>query len=322
MYRIRLIDIDNDEKIRRGKAVFPNLALMKLSSWHKRQGDEVAFYDPMFDQNIDTVYMSKIFNFTPDYPWPVNAKRILRGGSGYCIEVGKDGKEHFQYDKDICLPNEIEHSFPDYELYGISDTAYGFMSRGCPRGCGFCIVGNKEGRRSRKVADLSEFWNGQKKIELMDPNTLACGEWKDILGQLSESQALVDINQGCDIRLMTDEKAEMIRKIRMRSIHFAFDNPEDAPIIKPKLKAFKDITRWERKKVMVYCLVNFQSNLEEDLDRIYYIRSLNFQPYVMIYEKYKLPQKHILRRLQRWVNNPIIFWSTNSFKDYLDRIGQ
>jgi len=114
----------------------------------------------------------------------------------------------------------IEHIYPDYSLYGITDTAYGFLSRGCPRGCEFCHVAAKEGKCSYKVADLSEFWHGQKNIILCDPNVIACPDWKELLQQLIDSKAIVNINQGIDIRIMTDEKAEMIKRIRVYNVHF------------------------------------------------------------------------------------------------------
>lgn len=144
---------------------YPNLPLMKLSAWHKKQGDNVAWYIPIAHgfprPPMDKVYMSKVFSFTPDYWDFVNAKEIVKGGSGYCIKL-IDGKEIYEKDHDTQLPYEIEHTYPDYELYGITDTAYGFLTRGCPRGCDFCHVAAKEGKCSRKVADLSEFWKGQK----------------------------------------------------------------------------------------------------------------------------------------------------------------
>lgn len=223
--RIALIDVDGHN--------FPNLPLMKLSAWHKERGDRVERYDPLTAWNNppDIVYMSKVFSFTPDYPHPVIAKKeVIRGGTGYDYPKGGE-----------VLPEHIEHIYPDYSLYPkyCSDTAYGFLTRGCPRGCGFCIVGEKEGMRSRKVADLSEFWRGQKNIVLLDPNMFACREWEELADQLIESKAYVDFSQGCDIRIMTAEKAEKIRQIKMKQIHFAWDRYEDKKIIVPKFEEFK-----------------------------------------------------------------------------------
>ena len=187
---------------------------MKISAWHKAQGDSVEWYRPMFSGHMDKVYMSKVFSFTPDYEYYVDAEEIIKGGTGYAISL-VDGTEIFDKTKDRPLPDEIEHIYPDYSIYGITDTAYGFLTRGCPRNCAFCIVGKKEGLTSRKVADLTEFWSGQKNIVLNDPNILACKEWKDLLGQLEESRAKIDFNQGLDARLLTEEKCEAIARLRI-----------------------------------------------------------------------------------------------------------
>lgn len=311
--RIGLIDVDNYEKL---NDCYPNLPLMKLSAWHKKQGNSVEWYQPMFSGHMDKVYMSKVFSFTPEYPYFIDADEIERGGTGYCISV-VDGKEIFDKSKNKNLPDEIEHIYPDYEMYGITDTAYGFMSRGCPRGCGFCHVKDKEGLCSVKVADLDEFWNGQKYIELCDPNTLACPDWRDILQQLIDSKAWVDFNQGVDIRMMTEAKADMIRKIKIKNIHFAYDRYQDKAMIEPKFKMFADVTGWIRNKVSVYCLVGFDTTLEQDLDRIVFLRDIGFAPYVMVYNKQALPKGHILRKLQRYVNNRIIFNTCKTFDEYL-----
>lgn len=148
-----MIDVDGHN--------YPNLPLMKLSAWHKKQGDSVEWYNPMFSGHCDKVYMSKVFSFTPDYEYFIDSDEIIKGGSGYCINL-QDGKEVFDKSKDIQLPYEVEHIYPDYSLYGITDTAYGFLTRGCPRGCDFCHVEAKEGRASKKVADLSEFGKVRK----------------------------------------------------------------------------------------------------------------------------------------------------------------
>lgn len=173
--KIGLIDVDGHN--------YPNLPLMKISAYHKQKGDEVSWYEP-FDgmiKHYDKVYMSKVFSFSPDYERPIYADEIVKGGSGYCITIGEDGREKFDQEKNVSLPDEIEHIMPDYSLVvqdKFKDTAFGFMTRGCPRGCEFCIVGKKEGRRpAYKVADLDEFWSGQKNIELLDPNFFSSENW-------------------------------------------------------------------------------------------------------------------------------------------------
>ena len=307
--RIGLIDVDSHN--------YPNLALMKLSAWHKRQGDDVEWYDAFAD-HYDVVYMSKVFSFTPDYGYVIsNASKVIKGGTGYAIHGA--GGEHYHQHEDHALPSAIEHIMPDYSLYNITDTAYGFMTRGCPRGCDFCIVGKKEGLCSRKVADLSEFWSGQKNIVLNDPNILAAREWEDCLNQLAESKALIDFNQGLDIRLMTKAKAEAIARLRIAEIHFAWDRYEDRDRVLPKLKLFADVAspNIHKKQVhnaIVYVLVNHTSTIEQDLERIYTLRELGYWAYVMVYDKANA--NHIYTDMQRWCNNRFIFAKCPRFEDY------
>lgn len=278
----------------------------------------MTWYDPLISGKMDVVYMAKVFSFSSDYAWPVNADRIVKGGTGYHISL-QDGKEVWT-GEDVNLSDEIEHLYPDYSLYGITDKAYGFLSRGCPRACHFCHVKAKEGTKARKVADLDEFWKGQKDIEIMDPNILAVPESEDLLQQLVDSKARVDINQGLDARLLTERKLEIIRKIRMKCFHFAWDDPRDESKILPKLLMFKEmIPKSTRHNTTVYCLVNFNSELSRDLHRIYTIREMNMSPFVMIYDKAHADK--VYRKLQRWVNNPIIFNTVKRFEDYSRSIG-
>lgn len=298
---------------------FPNIPLMKLSAWHKARGDTVGWYEPLIhgfpNPPLDKVYMSKVFSFSPDYEYFVNAKEVVKGGSGYCISI-ENGKEVFDKSKDNELPYEIEHIYPDYSIYGITDTAYGFLTRGCPRGCNFCHVKVKEGLCSRKVADLSEFWNGQKNIVLCDPNILACKDWKSLLQQLVDSKAWIDINQGLDIRLMTEEKAELIKQMKIKELHFAWDRYEDKDIIVPKFKMFKEITQIDIRKLIVFVLCNFDTTIEQDLERIYTLRDLGYWAYVMLYDKEHIPKNSKLRKMARWVNMRSVFATTPKFEDY------
>lgn len=308
--RIGLIDVDGHN--------YPNLPLMKLSAWHKAQGDSVEWYEPLTSGHMDRVYLSKVFSFTPDYQYGIDSDEIIRGGSGYAISL-VDGKEVYDKSADNDLPYEIEHIYPDYSLYPdlTKDTAYGFLTRGCPRGCDFCHVEAKEGRCSVKVADLSEFWRGQKNIVLCDPNLIACKDWKDLLQQLIDSRAKVDFNQGIDIRLMTEEKAEMLSKLRVKRIHFAWDRYEDKDMILPKFQMFKDISKWGYSKLCVYVLTNFDTTFEQDLERVYTLRNMGYDPYIMVYDKAHTTTKDNVRRLQRWVNNRILFRAVPTFEQYV-----
>lgn len=292
---------------------FPSLPMMKLSAYHKAQGDTVDFVNHF--EHYDLVYASKVFSFTEDIEDRaiISADEIRKGGTGYCISVDKNGKEVFDETKNTSLPKEIEHIYPDYGLFPKYEYATGFLTRGCPRGCGFCVVGKKEGRCSCQVADLSEFWRGQKEIKLLDPNILACKDHEKLLLQLAESGARIDFTQGLDIRFTNSDNIELINKIRTPMLHFAWDNPkEDLTNYFVKF-AKQSIVKSDRNKA-VYVLTNFNSSIEEDLYRIYTLRDLGYSPYVMIYQKENAP--HEIRRLQRWCNCRWIFRSCADFNDY------
>lgn len=288
---IGLIDVDGHN--------FPNLALMKLAAYHRAQGDTVEWYRD--ERHYDTVYQSKVFDdtYTPDIDFIPQADTVIKGGTGY----GLDNK----------LPDAVEHVMPDYSLYGITDTAYGFLTRGCPRHCPFCVVGDKEGLRSQKVADLSEFWSGQKHITLLDPNILACPDRIELLEQLINSRAYVNFSQGLDIRLMNDDIADMLGRMRVKCIHFAWDNPKQ-----DLTEDFKHFAEAYRRKAhnykSVYILVNFNSTMEENLHRIYTVRDLGYDPYVMVYDKPHAP--HEIKQLQRWANNRFVFAKCKTFEEY------
>lgn len=292
--KIGLIDVDGHN--------FPNLALMKISAYHKMRGDDVEWAYPMAE--YDVVYQSKVFDdtYSLDIDWVPQADRIVKGGTGY----GLDNE----------LPYEIEHIYPDYSLYPelTRDTAYGFLTRGCPRHCKFCIVGDKEGLRSVKVADLSEFWRGQKYIKLLDPNLLCCRERLDLLEQLADSKAYVDFTQGLDIRAINPDVIERINRIKLKEIHFAWDNPEQDLTTDFAYYAGAAKHKPHGRFGTVYVLTNFGTTMEENLHRIYTLRDLGYDPYVMVYDKPNAPKD--IRRLQRWCNNRVIFKSCPDFRDY------
>ena len=310
--RIGLIDVDAES---RGKVRFPNLALMKISAWHKLRGDSVEWYNPLLSQHMDIVYMSKVFGdeYTKDYPYFVDATEVVKGGSGYALSV-VDGKEVYNKDLDHPLPSEIDHVMPDYSLYGIFDTAYGFLTKGCPNDCDFCHVCKMQGRQVRTFSRLSEWWNGQPNIVLLDPNLTASKDWDMHIQDLIESKAWVDFTQGLDLRFMTEKKISDLNRVKWKAIHFAWDKPDMD--MRPKLDAaMAGLDRANRHTVTVYILTNFNSTHEQDMHRIKQVREAGAQPYVMIYRKPTAPV--VTRKMQRWVNAPNIFWSVPTFDEYL-----
>ena len=283
--KIGLIDVDSHN--------FPNLCLMKISAYHKSKGDCVEWCN-LFE-HYDKVYMSRVFDntYTDDFLTAINADEIIKGGTGYDLENR--------------LPGEIEHQYPDYSLYPdlTKNTAYGFLTRGCPNNCPFCIFSKKEGRKSVKVANLSEFWSGQKYIKLLDPNLLACNEHINLLQQLRDSQATVDFTQGLDARLVTKSNIKLLSQIKVKTVHFAFDLMKNERKIVEGLKLYKESTGVDERKTGVYILTNYNTTHEEDLYRVYTVRDLGYMPYVMIYNKPDAPK--ITKDLQRWCNNRFIY---------------
>lgn len=293
--KVSLIDVDGHN--------WPNLALMKISAWHKAQGDSVEWWWGF--GRYDLAYMSRVFDdtYSQDIPEPLNAAVIVKGGTGY----GLDNR----------LPDEVEHIRPDYSLYpAAKNTAYGFLTRGCPRACPFCLVSAKEGRRSVQVADLSEFWTGQPEIKLLDPNLLACPRRMELLGQLSESGARVDFTQGLDARLLDKDVVDAINHIRLKEIHFAWDDMAQSGAVLRGLELYARhaARRPHGQYATVYVLTNYDTTLDDDLRRIDTLREMGYSPYVMIYDKPRAPRE--IRHLQRWCNNRLIFRSQPDFRKY------
>ena len=309
--KIGLIDVDGHH--------FPNLALMRISAYHKAKGDDVEWW--MGDLwHYDIVYKSKIFSdeYSNDDEDPMNADVVYKGGTGYAISLGSDGKEHYDKSKDKNLPDEIERMFPDYSIYPQHKFAVSMTSRGCPRGCDFCHVASKEGRCAVKVADVKDFWNGQEEIKVLDPNITACREKRDLMRQYKETGALIDFTQGIDIRLVNDDDIKDLSDMRINRLHFAWDNPKVD--LTEQFKRFSEkYRRKARSRKITYVLVNFNSTMEENLWRITTLFKLGYDPYVMIYNKPNAPKE--IRDLQRWCNNKIIFGAEPDFKKYDSKMG-
>lgn len=290
--KIGLIDVDSHNH--------PNLCLMKLSTYHRKRGDWVEWWKPT--GRYDLVYKSRVFTdtYSKDTIEVKNADEVIRGGTGYGTGAN--------------LPYEVEHSRPDYFIYPqFLGTAYGFLTRGCPRNCGFCIVSGKEGRKSVQVADLAEFWNGQGEIKLMDANLLACPDHERLLMQLIESRAVVDFEQGLDIRLINADNVSLLNRVRTKAVHFAWDNPNED--LTGHFRRFLELTTIKSSRNRrVYLLTNYGSTHEQDLYRVNTLRAMGYDPFVMVYEKPTAPP--ITRHLQRWVNHKRIFHTVPNFEDY------
>ena len=274
----------------------PNLALMKLSAWHKAQGDEVAWFSPL--EQFDRVYASKVFAFTDDNAYLPPA--AFRGGSGYDLTTH--------------LPPEVEAMFPDYSLYPQMDYAMGFTTRGCVRRCPFCIVPQKEGRL-RVVGDLRSFWSGQQKVRLLDNNLTAApmSHFRLTIGQLAANRLEVDINQGLDIRLLNEEHAALLATVRLwKQIHFAWDNMRDEAAVRRGIATLA--RHMPLSRVMFYVLIGYDSTPEDDLYRVMELRAMGVDPFVMPFNKRDPYQ----RAFARWVNHKAI-WKSVPWERYTGR---
>jgi len=220
----------------------PNLALMKLSAWHKKQGDKVTLMrDKVISQRLipfDKVYVSCIFEENKETAIKVSQqfKNCEIGG------VGVNNKK---------LPEEVNRIMPDYDLFGCN-YSLGFTTRGCIRNCKFCKVRGHEGDM-RSVCDIYEFWRkDHKELILMDNNILALPEhFKKIAKQIRDNNLIVDFNQGFDFRLLTPEICKIILGLKHKQeIRFAFDHIAYKPMVIKAIKMLRDAglgdwkTRW------------------------------------------------------------------------------
>jgi len=280
--KVGLIDIDSK---------IPNLALMKLSAYHKQSGHQVELTSPLFaNQNgYDLIIASKIFDYTP---MPILPRHTQIGGSGYDLKKK--------------LADPVEHLYPDYGLFGC-DYAIGYTSRGCNRRCPFCIVPKKEGKFKIVCDDIREFWCGQNHLVFLD-NSMNTDEdhFCRILTQLMRMGIRVDFSQGLDIRHLTDIQALALSQLKtwgQTPFRFAWDLMSIEKQVrrgigilgKAKLKS----------KSMFYVLIGFDTTPEEDLYRVEILRGLGVEPFVMPFNKFNQYQKDFTR----WVNYKAIFKS-------------
>ena len=281
--QIGLIDID-------GK--MPILPLMKIKRFY---GKDAEWYFGL--KQYDKVYISKLFNFSKDLEYCINAKQVIKGGTGYDIKSK--------------LPDEIEKCQPDYSIYPNCDYSIQFFSRGCIRNCPFCVVREKEGYICPvEPMDLNP--NGTH-IEIFDNNFFANPKWKTAIDYLIDKKQKVNFH-GVDVRIMTEEQAYWLNQLKHhKQIHIAWDNPKDniLPRIQEMIKHIKPY------KIMCYVLIGYWSTHEEDIYRIEKLKELKIDPFVMPYDKKDIRQK----RLARWVNNKIIFNKCDKFEDYDEKLG-
>ena len=287
---------------RKSKYAIP--PLMKLSTYHKSQGDEVGWHIP----DPERIYVSLIFTesshqadglqfYYPD-------AEIIVGGSGY--------------DHSSKLPPNIEHLKPDYSLYPDIDYSIGWTTRGCIRDCEFCIVREKEGRLKIHQHPLEFHDDKFKKIKLLDNNILGLKDWFfEVTDWLIQEDLQVEFNQGLDIRLLDSEIAERLNELKCDSgspFKFAWDNMEDEKAVKRGISNLKDVGIDIKRKVQVYVLTNYNTTHKEDLYRCNELKRLGTNPFVMQYEG----GGQFTRYLSRWANRKWLFWSID-FRDY-DRL--
>lgn len=283
--KIGLIDVDGHN--------FPNLALMKLSAWHKSQGDSVEWYQPLFSGHMDIVYMSKVFTFTEDYEYFIDADRIVKGGTGYKLY-------------DVELPQEIENIFPDYSIYPQYDFAIGFLTRGCIRKCPWCVVPKKEG-----AIRAVNTWQNIKRpdsryIRFLDNNVLACEHGREQIKKMSGRRDIsIDFNQGLDARLIDDEMADYLSKcLWTKQLRMSCDQKQE---MKAVTEAIEKLLKrgMHPRKIFIYLLVQ---DIDDALHRAEYFKSMNVEVFAQPYRDYENnsvdpQQKH----LARYINCKPIF---------------
>lgn len=329
MSKIGIVDA---ELIDNKKHRFPNLASMKLSAYYKLQGHEVKLItDYNYIDEFDKVYISKVFTKTKVPDEVLKNRRVHFGGTG------------FFYDRAPPLPDDIEHTKPDYGLYtayidslkqaGASkestkyytDYDIGFLTRGCFRQCEFCV--NRRYKHCRRHSPISEFTDdSHKKICLLDDNFLACGEWKSIIEQVQETGKRFQFKQGLDERLLTEEKIKEIRTWKYDgNLIFAFDNIEDYDLIESKLQLLRN-QYLKRCTFYVLCAydrgnkydLNFwQQDIIDLFERIKLLGHYGCYPYIMRYEKYtESPYVGTYINVAQWCNMPQVF-NKMSYRDFV-----
>ena len=287
--KIGLVDVDSRN--------FPNLALMKISSYHKQKGDSVEFA-AMFE-NYEIIYKSKIFSFSNDNNYRYRADEVIKGGTGY--------------DYRTILPSEIDLVVPDYSLYNCIH-AYGFLTRGCTNKCDFCIVPQKEGY-IRAYADIEDFIENKKSAIIMDNNILASEHGLHQIEKIVKLGIKIDVNQGLDARLINNEIAKLLSKVKwLKPIRLACDSLSAVPIVN---KAVGLLRKYNVKPSRYFCYVLVRDDIEDALQRVEFLKAIKVDPFAQAYRcpLNTLPITKEQKDFCRWVNHKAIF-STVSYMDY------
>ena len=287
--KIGLLDIDGHN--------FPNLALMKISAYHKSIGDPVEWVN--YFNSYDIVYQSKVFTFSPDNQNILHAVQIIKGGTGY--------------DPLIKLDPKIENCSPDYLIYPNLKHAYGFLTRGCPNHCSWCIVPKKEGG-IRANSDIEDILQGRKSAILMDNNILACDYGIQQIEKIIKLKVKVDFNQGLDARLIDRPIAKLLSQVRcLMPLRLSCDTMAMLRHVKKAVRYLREYNCTPQ-KYFVYVLIQDPS---EALKRINLLKKWNLDPFAMPYMDYKPKVKVPMetQKLVRWTNRKAIFKSVK-FENY------
>ena len=286
----------------------PNLACMKIAGYHLSKGDQVETYiGGLFDARYDFVYASKIFSFTPNPEIPT--EKSLLGGTG--IDFYNN------------LPEEIEKHEPSYLLYPDCNYHLGFSMKGCRFACEFCCVPKKEGkpRLNNTIDQVLINPNAKKNLMLLDNDFFGGKDWKDNLLRIIEIDLKVCFVQGLNIRILTEEQAELLSKVKYRNskfndkyLTFAWDKYKDGERVIRGIQ-MAESKGIPAKNMQFFVLIGFDSTHEQNLERVMTLKKLGAMPFVMPYNKFDPYQ----RSFARWVNHRAVFKST-SWENYKRKV--
>jgi hypothetical protein len=286
------------------KTNFPNLALMKLSTWHKEKGRDVCWYDALWSHSYDKVYSSKVFTFTKTEKLHGN---IIYGGTGYDSRGLSTKLAHRDWDR--CRP--------DYNLYGrgvYHGFSLGFLTRGCPNNCSWCIVPTKEGK-IRAYMDIEDFLEHDKAV-LLDNNVLAHAHGIGQIEKIIRLGIKVDFNQGLDARLIDNALSKLLAKVKWLSpIRLACDTKSQMNDVQRAVT----LLRWHNATPMRYSVYVLVKEIECAMERVRFIKGMNLDPFAQPYIDEKTKPTDEQKDFARWVNHRAIFRSV-PWEKYRSRI--